>query len=96
MKNLVTLVCVLALLIFSAARASAQQITAGFTKWDVAAIKNFRIRESKTLQFRAEFFNIFNQTNCRLPNNDINSPNFGKIQGALDPGLIQLALKFLF
>ena len=68
----------------------------GFTQWDVAAIKNFRIRESKTLQFRAEFFNIFNQTNYRLPNNDINSPNFGKIQGALDPRLIQLALKFLF
>jgi hypothetical protein len=67
----------------------------GFTQWDVAAIKNFRIRESKTLQFRAEFFNIFNQTNYHLPNNDINSPNFGKIQGALDPRLIQLALKFL-
>jgi hypothetical protein len=68
----------------------------GFTQWDVAASKNFRIRESKTLQFRGEFFNIFNQTNYRLPNNDINSPNFGKIQGALDPRLIQLALKFLF
>jgi hypothetical protein len=60
----------------------------GFTQWDVAAIKNFRIRESKTLQFRAEFFNIFNQTNYRLPNNDINSRNFGKILGALDPRLI--------
>jgi len=68
----------------------------GFTQWDFSAIKNFRIRESTSLQFRAEFFNIFNQTNYRLPNNDINSPNFGKIQGALDPRLIQLALKFLF
>jgi hypothetical protein len=68
----------------------------GFTQWDFSAIKNFRIRESTSLQFRAEFFNIFNQTNYRLPNNDINSPNFGKIQGALDPRLVQLALKFLF
>ncbi len=68
----------------------------GFKQWDVSAIKNFRIRENKTLQFRAEFFNVFNQTNYRLPNNDINSPNFGKIQGSLDPRLIQLALKFLF
>jgi hypothetical protein len=68
----------------------------GLTEWDVAAIKNFRIHESKTLQFRAEFFNVFNQTNYRLPNNDINSRNFGKIQGVLDPRLIQLALKFLF
>ena len=55
----------------------------GFTQWDLSAIKNIRIRESTSLQFRAEFFNIFNQTNYRLPNNDINSPNFGKIR---EPG----------
>ena len=68
----------------------------GFAQWDFSAIKNFRIRESKTLQFRAELFNIFNESNYRLPNNDINSPNFGRIQGALDPRLVQLALKFIF
>jgi hypothetical protein len=68
----------------------------GFAQWDFSALKNFRVTESKSLQFRAEFFNVFNHANDRLPNNDINSPNFGKIQGALDPRLIQLALKFLF
>ncbi len=68
----------------------------GLSVWDFSALKNIRIRESKSVQFRAEFFNLFNHANYTLPNNDISSPNFGKIQGALNPRLIQLALKFLF
>jgi hypothetical protein len=59
-------------------------------------MKNFPIRESKSLQFRAEFFNVFNHANFRLPNNDISSPNFGKISEALPGRLVQVALKFLF
>jgi hypothetical protein len=68
----------------------------GYQQWDFSAIKNVPIRESKTLQFRAEFFNLFNHANFRLPNNDISSPNFGKISEALPGRLVQLALKFLF
>ena len=48
----------------------------GFEQWDFSAFKNIPIRESKSLQFRAELFNIFNHANFRLPNNDISSPNF--------------------
>lgn len=68
----------------------------GLNVWDFSALKNFRVTESKTLQFRAEFFNVFNHANFGLPNNDISSPNFGVIQSAANPRLIQLALKFLF
>ena len=68
----------------------------GFANWDFSAFKNIRVAESKTLQFRAEFFNLFNRTNFRLPNSDISSPTFGQVQQALDPRLIQFALKFLF
>ena len=68
----------------------------GFTNWDFSAFKNIGLTESKTLQFRAEFFNLFNRANFRLPNSDISSPTFGQIQQALSPRLIQFALKFLF
>ena len=68
----------------------------GFQQWDFSALKNIRVAESKELQFRAEFFNIFNHPNFRLPDSDISSPTFGQIQEALPPRLIQLALKFIF
>jgi hypothetical protein len=67
----------------------------GFEQWDFSAFKNIPIRESKRLQFRAEFFNVFNRANFRLPNNDISSPNFGEISEALPGRLVQLALKFV-
>jgi hypothetical protein len=68
----------------------------GLRQWDFSAFKNIPIRESKSLQFRAEFFNVFNHANFRLPNNDISSPNFGEISEALPGRLVQMALKFLF
>ena len=68
----------------------------GYANFDFSAFKNIRLTESKEFQFRAEFFNIFNRTNFKLPNSDISSPTFNHIQAAQDPRLIQLALKFLF
>ena len=69
---------------------------AGLAQWDFAVSKNFRLTESKTLQFRGEFFNVLNRVNFGLPNDDISSPTFGQIQTALPPRQIQFALKFLF
>jgi hypothetical protein len=37
-----------------------------------------------------------NRPNFRVPDSDISSPNFGRIQAAQSPRLIQLALKFLY
>jgi hypothetical protein len=68
----------------------------GLTQWDFSAFKNILFTESKSLQFRAELFNIFNRSNFRLPNGDISSPTFGQIQQALSPRLVQFALKFQF
>ena len=67
-----------------------------YTNWDFAASKNFRLTESKDLQFRAELFNILNHTNFHLPNSDISSPTFNQILAAEPPRLVQFALKFLF
>ena len=68
----------------------------GYANWDFSALKNFKVTEGKQFQFRAELFNILNHTNLRLPDSDISSPNFGKIQSAQSPRLIQFALKFLY
>lgn len=68
----------------------------GLEDWDFSALKNIPLAETKQLQFRAEFFNIFNHTNFRLPDSDISSPTFGQIREALPPRLVQVALKFLF
>jgi hypothetical protein len=67
-----------------------------FQQWDFSAIKTIPVRESMNLQFRAEIFNIFNNVNFALPNNDINSPNFGQIVAAQPGRIVQLALKFQF
>ena len=64
--------------------------------WDFSLFKNIPIKETKNIQFRAEFFNFFNHPNFRLPDNDISSPTFGQISEALPGRLVQVALKFTF
>jgi hypothetical protein len=53
--------------------------------WDFSPIRNFKLWESKTLQFRAEMFNIFNRANFTLPNADVSSPSFGVIGNTMQP-----------
>jgi hypothetical protein len=54
------------------------------------------------VQFRAEFFNVFNHTqlNLNVPVNNntiaVSSASFGAIRNAYDPRIIQLALKLSF
>ncbi len=68
----------------------------GYADWDFSAFKNIRVTEGTELQFRAEFFNVLNHPNFRLPDSDISSPTFNQILAAQDPRLIQFALKFMF
>jgi hypothetical protein len=68
----------------------------GYGNWDFSAFKTIRVTEGKEFQFRAEFFNLLNHTNFRLPDSDISSPTFNHILAAQAPRLIQLALKFNF
>jgi hypothetical protein len=68
--------------------------------WDFSIIKNTQVgglREDASLQFRAEFFNVFNHPQFNPPVNDRNSPNFGRITTASVPGrVVQFALKYIF
>ena len=52
--------------------------------------------ERLKLEFRAEFFNIFNHAEFLNPDTDINSGTFGQILAPADPRIIQLALRFSF
>jgi hypothetical protein len=71
----------------------------GFVNTDFSAVKKLplRFREGTSLEFRAEFFNLFNTPQFFQPGTDIDSPGFGQITGTVNnPRLIQFALKLLF
>jgi hypothetical protein len=63
---------------------------------DLGLYKSFSVTEGRRLEFRAEFFNAFNQTHLNGPVSSLISPAFGQITTAGEPRLIQLALKFLW
>jgi hypothetical protein len=68
----------------------------GLNSTDVSIVRTFVARETVRVQFRGEFFNVFNHVNFNFPNVQADSPSFGKISQAQDPRQIQLALKILF
>ncbi len=49
----------------------------GATQWDFAVHRDFPIRESVKLQFRAEMFNVLNHPNFGQPNGTISLARFG-------------------
>ena len=56
----------------------------GLFNWDLAAAKTFPLWTERTrLQFRADFFNLFNHTNFANPVHDESNSNFGKITQTL-------------
>jgi len=84
----------------------------GFRRLDLSLFKDFHLTERFKLQFRSEFFNIFNHPNFNQPNfggngvvaisgsGNYTSPSFGQIgstrDAPYDPRQIQLALKLYF
>jgi Carboxypeptidase regulatory-like domain len=64
---------------------------------DFAILKTFAIDESKHVDFRAEFFNIFNHTQFFNPDGNFSDGSqFGQVSQVRDPRLVQFALKFFF
>src|SRR5215469_1572404 len=68
----------------------------GIATVDLSLLKTVALRETVRLQFRAECFNIANHANFGLPDNDLASPNFGRVLEAGSPRLMQLALKLIY
>jgi hypothetical protein len=64
---------------------------------DFSVGKLFPLRESRSVELRADFFNLLNHPNRDNPISDIRSANFGKVLSfSSSPRIIQLALKFAF
>ena len=52
--------------------------------------------EGRRIEFRGEFFNLFNRTNFGVPNSTRSASAFGTIRSTWPARMIQLALKFVF
>jgi len=78
----------------------------GYHNEDVSLVKNTRITERTGLQFRAEFFNVFNwhiltpsgyYGGQQAFDTDVASPTFGQWTGSVsNPRNIQLSMQVLF
>jgi hypothetical protein len=68
----------------------------GFFNMDSSLTRTFRITERHRAQLRFEFFNVLNHTNFNAPSSSFNSANFGIIQSAMDPRILQFAAKYAF
>ena len=81
-----------------------------FAEVDFSLLKDTMIGEKLKVQFRAELFNVANHTNFGAPNRTYTpiatgytagvsantNPDFGKMFGAADPRVAQIALKLIF
>jgi hypothetical protein len=64
---------------------------------DFAILKTINLTETRRIDFRAEFFNIFNHTQFYNPDgNTSDGSQFGQVTQVRDPRLMQFALKFFF
>ncbi len=71
----------------------------GMANFNMALLKNTRLGETTTLQFRIEAFNLFNHPQFFGPeavDGNISSSTFGNIVNAQPPRLVQLGVKFTF
>jgi hypothetical protein len=71
-------------------------------QFNAALSRVFRVRESQSLEFRAEAFNVLNSfrpgdsTSGQVVTSNWTSAQFGKLLSAQDPRIMQFALKYLF
>jgi hypothetical protein len=67
----------------------------GIDSFDISLMKRTQITESKALEIRAEFFNVFNHAQFLNPDGDFNG-QMGVVTSARDPRIGQFSAKFYF
>jgi outer membrane receptor protein involved in Fe transport len=69
----------------------------GFMNFDSSLLKDFHLTEKRYVQFRSQFYNLFNRPNFSNPNGSRGNPAFGQISNTVNEGrFIQLSLRFVF
>lgn len=71
----------------------------GYANLDLSLHKEFKITETKSIQFRSDFLNAFNHVNYNAPNTGFDpsaTSTTGLINSSQAPRNIQLALKFYY
>lgn len=76
----------------------------GLLQMNTSLSRAFHIRESYSLELRADASNLLNRVNLSLPNNTLTSPTFGQVTSDInptlnqtgDPRILQFSLKFVF
>jgi len=70
----------------------------GQVNFDMALVKRFSLAAAHDLEFRSEFFNIFNTPQFGLPGNAASTPStFGVVSTTVvSPRIVQLALRYRF
>src|SRR5262245_11139669 len=68
----------------------------GFNQWDLSLLKNFYLRETVKLQFRAEAFNIWNHASFTGISTNLSSQNFGQITSSGPGRVFEFGLRLAF
>src|SRR5262249_48856896 len=77
------------------------------TQFDASLSRVFKVRESQSIEIRADAFSVLNNfrpgnypassaQTASIVDVNLNSPTFGKIRYALDPRIMQFAVKYVF
>ena len=68
--------------------------------WNLSLLKDLQFMESMALEFRVEFFNVFNHAQFygigAVDGNFNDGPSFGMVNTAADPRIGRLGIKFRF
>jgi hypothetical protein len=70
--------------------------TPGVNNWDLGIHKQFDLRENVKLEYRAEWFNLWNHTQFAGVGTTFGSSTFGRVTSARDARIGQMALKLIW
>ena len=68
----------------------------GTANFSFSALRNFRITESKRVQFRGEFFNALNHPQFNVPGRVLGGAGFGVVASAGPARTVQLGVRLIY